>query len=113
MRRFSVDKFGPFQSWMEGAGLGPAAVEAFRYYFGELEKGATGMIPESSIEPVESLPEAEELEGYAESGRKALGKTAILKLNGGLGTGMGLEKAKSLLVAKDGLTFLDILARQV
>ena len=31
----------------------------------------------------------------------------VLKLNGGLGTGMGLEKAKSLLPVKQGLTFLE------
>ena len=37
----------------------------------------------------------------------------MLKLNGGLGTGMGLEKAKSLLPLKDGATFLDFIAQQV
>jgi UDP-N-acetylglucosamine pyrophosphorylase len=37
----------------------------------------------------------------------------VLKLNGGLGTSMGLEKAKSLLALKDGLTFLDFIARQI
>ncbi len=36
----------------------------------------------------------------------------MLKLNGGLGTSMGLEAAKSLLPVKNGLTFLDIIARQ-
>ena len=36
----------------------------------------------------------------------------MLKLNGGLGTGMGLEKAKSLLKVRDELTFLDVIARQ-
>lgn len=39
--------------------------------------------------------------------------TAVLKLNGGLGTSMGLEKAKSLLEVKDGKTFLDLIAEQV
>ena len=39
-------------------------------------------------------------------------KRSCLKLNGGLGTGMGLEKAKSLLKVRDELTFLDIIARQ-
>ena len=29
----------------------------------------------------------------------------MLKLNGGLGTGMGLEKAKSLLTLRDRMTF--------
>eukprot|EP00967_Tisochrysis_lutea_P050219 scaffold61730_cov34-Tisochrysis_lutea.AAC.2 len=42
-----------------------------------------------------------------------LSKTAMLKLNGGLGTSMGLEKAKSLLVVKEGKTFLDLIAEQV
>jgi UDP-N-acetylglucosamine pyrophosphorylase len=42
-----------------------------------------------------------------------LSGTAVIKLNGGLGTSMGLEKAKSLLVVKDGKTFLDLIAEQV
>lgn len=42
-----------------------------------------------------------------------LDQTAVIKLNGGLGTSMGLEKAKSLLVVKDGKTFLDLIAEQV
>ena len=37
----------------------------------------------------------------------------MLRLNGGLGTSMGLSGAKSLLEAKDGNSFLDIIARQV
>jgi UTP--glucose-1-phosphate uridylyltransferase len=37
----------------------------------------------------------------------------VLKLNGGLGTSMGMTHAKSLIEAKDGLSFLDVLARQV
>ena len=36
----------------------------------------------------------------------------MLKLNGGLGTGMGLEKAKSLLTLRDRMTFLDFIAKQ-
>lgn len=42
-----------------------------------------------------------------------LQRTAVLKLNGGLGTSMGLEKAKSLLEVKDGKTFLDLIAEQI
>lgn len=36
-----------------------------------------------------------------------------MKLNGGLGTSMGLEKAKSLLTVKDGKSFLDLIADQI
>ncbi|MBW8752516.1 MAG: UTP--glucose-1-phosphate uridylyltransferase, partial [Propionibacteriales bacterium] len=39
--------------------------------------------------------------------------TAVIKLNGGLGTSMGMERAKSLLCVRRGLSFLDIIARQV
>lgn len=42
-----------------------------------------------------------------------MAKAAVFKLNGGLGTSMGLEKAKSLLEVKDGKTFLDLIAEQV
>lgn len=37
----------------------------------------------------------------------------MLKLNGGLGTSMGLDKAKSLLTVKGADTFLDLTAKQV
>jgi len=42
-----------------------------------------------------------------------LASTVVLKLNGGLGTGMGLDKAKSLLTVKGDDTFLDLTAKQV
>jgi UTP--glucose-1-phosphate uridylyltransferase len=37
----------------------------------------------------------------------------VIKLNGGLGTSMGMSGPKSLLQAKEGMTFLDLIARQV
>lgn len=102
------------QQRMEQEGLPKLAVDLFVEYVRRVEAGETGMIPEESVQPVESLPDAKdfgELERAA--GLEALPFTLLLKLNGGLGTGMGLNKAKSLLVAKDGHTFLDLLARQV
>merc|ERR1719436_1503995 len=69
------------------------------------------MIPESSLDPVASLPRLEEL--TTEADPSLLSKTVILKLNGGLGTGMGLEKAKSLLEVTEGNSFLDLIAKQV
>lgn len=42
-----------------------------------------------------------------------LAETVVLKLNGELGTGMGLDKAKSLLKVKEDITFLDFIAIQV
>ncbi|MCB8988796.1 MAG: UTP--glucose-1-phosphate uridylyltransferase [Ardenticatenaceae bacterium] len=88
-------------------------IETFAEYYAQLAEGQTGLIPEADIEPVKSLPDAESFPPkQALLGRRALTKTAVIKLNGGLGTSMGLDQAKSLLPVKDDLTFLDIIARQ-
>ena len=68
------------------------------------------MIPESAIKPVDELPTYESL---TEENPALLKEAVMLKLNGGLGTGMGLSQAKSLLELKDGMTFLDFIALQV
>ena len=106
-------RFAPFAARMRAAGLQPLNITAFRHYYGELLRGNTGLIPEASLEPVADLPDAEALDGYAASGRAAMRRVVVLKLNGGLGTSMGLDRAKSLLPVKDGHSFLDIIARQV
>lgn len=76
-----------------------------------LVSGESGMIPEDSISPVPDLVSADSIEGEPDS--SLLSKTVVLKLNGGLGTGMGLDKAKSLLKVKGDDTFLDFTAKQV
>jgi len=68
------------------------------------------MIPEASIQPVASLPDYAALTAEDPA---LLKQTVMVKLNGGLGTGMGLEKAKSLLPLKGDDTFLDFIAKQV
>ncbi|GAC1487560.1 MAG: UTP--glucose-1-phosphate uridylyltransferase [Solirubrobacteraceae bacterium] len=98
---------------MEAAGVHPAARAAFRRFYVQLAAGETGLLPESEVEPVGQLPRLDELDVDEAAGRVALDRTAVVKLNGGLGTSMGLPRAKSLLPVKDGLSFLDIIARQV
>ena len=46
---------------MAAAGVDPAAIEVFAHYYRLLEHGETGMIPESSIDPLdmESLADVE------------------------------------------------------
>lgn len=97
---------------MADAGVGPIPREVFAHYFRLLEAGETGMIPESTIEPLdmESLAEVQVDDDVA---REAIRRTAVIKLNGGLGTSMGMDRAKSLLCVRRGLSFLDIIARQV
>lgn len=97
---------------MEAAGLDPVAIETFAHYYRLLEHGETGMIPESTIDPVgmDSLADVEVPDDVA---AEAIRHTAVIKLNGGLGTSMGMDRAKSLLCVRRGLSFLDIIARQV
>lgn len=99
-----------YEEKMKKAGLNTAAIEAFKYNFSVLTSGQNTMIPESSIAPVDSLPRYETLEVQPDAA--LLKKTVILKLNGGLGTGMGLDKAKSLLPVTQGNSFLDLIAKQ-
>lgn len=94
-------------------GASTALREAFRHVFARVQAGETGLIPESSIKPVGNLFTLEQAAVHRATGEQALNATALIKLNGGLGTGMGLDKAKSLLPVKNGLTFLDLIARQI
>jgi len=99
---------------MESAGLSESAIRAFRGSYAALLAGETGMIPEESIQPAQNLPKADALTPpEASRAAELLKQTVLIKLNGGLGTGMGLEKAKSLLPVRGDDTFLDLIARQI
>lgn len=97
---------------MESAGVDPTAIEVFSHYYRLLEHGETGMIPESSIEPLD-MESLADVEVSPEEAAEAIRATVVIKLNGGLGTSMGMDRAKSLLCVRRGLSFLDIIARQV
>lgn len=72
------------------------------------------MIKESDITAVATLPDLDaDIRGKITTSASLLQQTVVLKLNGGLGTSMGLDKAKSLLEVKGGNTFLDLTAKQV
>lgn len=97
---------------MAEAGVDAVAIETFAHYYRLLEHGETGMIPESTIEPVD-MDRLSDVEVSPDDAARAIQKTAVIKLNGGLGTSMGMDRAKSLLCVRKGLSFLDIIARQV
>jgi UTP--glucose-1-phosphate uridylyltransferase len=97
---------------MADAGVDPVAINVFEHYYRLVESGETGMIPESSIDPVD-IPSLADVDLGPGTPTEGLAGTVVIKLNGGLGTSMGLEAAKSLLEVRAGLSFLDIIARQV
>ena len=108
-----LSAFRPFEEMMRTAGSHPLVISMFKRNFLQLRSGATGNITRAQIDPVDAVPDAEELTGYADQGRDALGRTVVIKLNGGLGTSMGLERTKSLIPVRDKLRFIDIIVRQI
>lgn len=101
------------QEKMRAAGVAEVAIDVFSHYYGQLEAGRQGSIAEADISPVRDLPRLEGLEFSDEAVRSALAETVVIKLNGGLGTSMGVTGPKSALPVLDGLTFLDIIVRQI
>lgn len=98
---------------MREDGLPERAIDSFAHHYRQLVAGETGIIPESAIAPVPELPDAEALDAALEAvGRASLSSAVIIKLNGGLGTSMGLRAAKSLLPVKSGQSFLELIVHQ-
>lgn len=106
-----MSQFNAFEKKMRAAGMGDAPVAVFKRNYEALLRDETGMIPEQTIEPVAGLPKAEDLK--MEKLPANLGEVVVIKLNGGLGTGMGLQGPKSLLDVRDGTNFIDLMVRQI
>lgn len=96
---------------MRDAGIDKTAIEVFAHYYRLLEHGESGMIAEDTIEALD-IPRLADTEVDPAVAADALRATVVIKLNGGLGTSMGMDRAKSLLCVRRGLSFLDIIARQ-
>ena len=109
-----MSEFQLFRDKMEAAEVSEAAILAFERNYQALLRDESGMISEQAIEPCEDLPSFDEVtkggEGFSP---ELLAQTVVIKLNGGLGTSMGLQKVKSLLSVKDDTTFLDVIAQQI
>jgi UTP--glucose-1-phosphate uridylyltransferase len=113
MPRMSSDGLRQAQKAMTRAGVHQRAIAVFSHYYRLLESGETGMLAEGDLEPIRALPRLTELEPDPRSARDALARTVVIKLNGGLGTSMGMDRAKSLLEVWPGRSFLDIIVEQV
>jgi UDP-N-acetylglucosamine pyrophosphorylase len=98
---------------MRQEGVSEPVIAGFLRAVHKVQAGDTGLLPESTIEAVTSLPGLDDLPASNQSHQSLLQQLAVIKLNGGLGTGMGLDRAKSLMLVKDQETFLDFIARQI
>ena len=98
----------------EAGGVHGAELAALRKRLQQLGEQQAGLLPGEVLEPLADLPCLDELpEPSPRRAREVLDRLVIVKLNGGLGTGMGLSGPKSLLEVKPGTSFLDVLATQV
>jgi len=105
-------KFWPIAEKMRMEGMPDIAIANFANHYQQLLGGRTGFIPETSIQAINDLASTDDLnDEHAALGDKALPNTVLLKLNGGLGASMGLDKAKSLIRVKESFSFLDIIAQ--
>lgn len=98
----------------EADGIHGAEMATLRRRLRQLGEQHAGLLPSEALEPLADLPRLDKLpEPSPDQARDVLDQLVIVKLNGGLGTSMGLSDPKSLLEAKPGASFLDVLARQV
>jgi UTP--glucose-1-phosphate uridylyltransferase len=96
---------------MRAGGVSELGIAAFDRLYGLLEAGDQGLLPTASLRPATGLASYESLPPAGAAA--ALDRTVVVKLNGGLGTTMGLAGPKSLIEVKPGVSFLDVIARQV
>ncbi|MBT3756310.1 MAG: UTP--glucose-1-phosphate uridylyltransferase [Candidatus Cloacimonetes bacterium] len=101
-----------FVQIMENEGLEDLVIQSFSNSYYKILEGSTGKLSKSEIEPPtqKNLIDYNDLKSPEKSD---LEKLAIIKLNGGLGTSMGLKKAKTLLKIKGENNFLDVIAQQI
>lgn len=114
------DEFEKSADTMRDAGMSETAISQFRRMYDVWRSGNEGtVIAEDDVEPLTDVPSFHDVYGTIdhEKAVQAFRKTAFLKLNGGLGTSMGLEQAKSLLPVRRHkarqMRFLDIILGQV
>jgi UTP--glucose-1-phosphate uridylyltransferase len=95
---------------MRSDGQAEEAIRNFRSAYERFVNGDEAVIRSADLEPAGDVPALEELR---EPDRPdALKQFAMVKLNGGLATTMGLSRPKSLLEAREGHSFLDIIIAQ-
>jgi UTP--glucose-1-phosphate uridylyltransferase len=108
-----TDRFAPCERKMRAAGLPEIAIANFQRAFEALVSGEKATLSEAELEPVQDVLDQDALGVRSAEGEAALAHAVVIKLNGGLGTSMGMTRAKSLLPVKEGLSFLDVTARQI
>ncbi|MEK0306670.1 UTP--glucose-1-phosphate uridylyltransferase [Bifidobacterium favimelis] len=107
-------------SKMRAEGMSEFSIAQFKHLYECWRSGDFGgSVREADVSPLKNVPAIRDIHESIDMDMAldAFSKTAFLKLNGGLGTSMGLEKAKSLLPVRRHkarqMRFIDIILGQV
>jgi len=95
---------------MRTAGQHEEALRSFRRAYERVVGGESAMLPSAELEPASGVPALRDLPDA--DARGALSEVVAIRLNGGLATTMGLRSPKSLVEAREGMSFLDIIIGQ-
>lgn len=101
---------------MKKEGMSDVLITDFLSKVEKVKQGGTGLVNWDEIGDLNSEEDEVQLQDLQKkysSKKENLAKLAVIKLNGGMGTSMGLSKAKSLIHVKQGMSFLHIIAKQI
>lgn len=96
---------------MRARGQSEEAISSFLDARARLIAGERTLLSSDELEPAAGVPALEALPEAAERG--VLEQVAVVKLNGGLATTMGLREPKSLIEAREGRSFLELIVGRV
>ncbi|MGM0442680.1 MAG: UTP--glucose-1-phosphate uridylyltransferase [Fibrobacterota bacterium] len=104
-----------YREKMKRRGINETVQTLFLQKLSRLADGDFGHISDDTLAPVPygSVTKHSELSSRDVAGKEALGRCAVIKLNGGLGTSMGLQGPKSFLPVKEGMRFIDLVIEQI
>lgn len=114
MQKESSDQL--IRDTMQKAGLSQAFIDDFISKVDAVRQGETGIVrweEVGDLDPKTDEISLEEIHSSYPLDPSLLSKLVVIKLNGGLGTSMGLNQAKSLIPIKDSYSFLAVMAKQI
>ncbi|MEW6533138.1 MAG: UTP--glucose-1-phosphate uridylyltransferase [Thermodesulfobacteriota bacterium] len=104
---------------MRTRGIGGETIEQFLSLVRRARNSESAYVPLDTVLEPDSHYLFDGLSGLAQDkalrqrGEELLGQAVVIKLNGGRSTTMGGEIPKGVLIAKNGLSYLEIIARQM
>lgn len=109
--------FDSFRNKMREKGVSELAIKIFEFNFNKFIKNSSALFHSSEINPLNKTDAVLTNIDYSQKNLQNIdtkaNKIAVIKLNGGLGTSMGLKGPKSQLIVKNNLNFIEITVSQI